>query len=274
MIHITLDERIQLEDFLIDRHWVPGNHPNTWVQIRWNGVEKMDMPYFFLAVEQRSEDVFEVGGIGISGTWNEDEIRTHLVDVLRAGTEYGIRLNYETYLKKLGIEGAAGHAINLLRIGNGDLEVPTPPESLTRSVFFENAQGWCQFKWKGGSTIHITVAVHCEDADGYGTYSGFLNSHHGHNAVLTDIRGDTFPYGLFSDRRQRERSTTSQSASDIPGDPAGSGAGVSSVDEGDNFESVPPAGVSGLSEEVLLEVRGEPRGDETVDAPGSGECDS
>jgi hypothetical protein len=265
VIFITDAEKLQLEEFLIERQWKSGTTPDTWIQFRWRGDEMADMPYFFLATERKSEDVHEVGGMGIGETWGDEEISTHLTDILRAGTDYGSRLNVERYLSRLGIEGAQGHAINVLRAVYGDLEVPPPPAPLRRTVFYDakDGYGWAQFTWKGGKTIHVTTSVHCVDAQGYSTYSGYLTTCHGGEIP--------FPNGIFGGKAYNELNRQNH----IPRsghDRRTGGFGV--LGEGDYFEPIADAGVPGLPEEVLLEVRGEPGSGPSSDEPGSGERDA
>jgi len=261
MIYLTFEERVQLDEHLIARQWVPGNHPNTWIQMKYNSDEKLDMPYFFLAIEKKSEEVFEVGGVGIGDSWEEEEIRIHLLDVLCSGTDYGSRMNLEHYLQHIGVANAAAHALGLLKAYYGDVEIPSPPEVQERTVFFDAAQGWVNFKWRGGHTIHVTVAVHCADADGYGTYSGHLTSSHGGPAVIQDQRHPalSFPHGLFSDRRDLD---TLKQRLGIP-DP-----------NTHQPQPIPVATLPGLPEEVLLEVCGESGTGQSPDQPGSGERDA
>jgi len=263
VIFITDAEKLQLEEFLIDRQWKSGTAVDTWIQFRWRGSEGIDMPYFFLATERRSEDVFEVGGMGIGETWGEDEIITHLTDILKAGTDYGSRLNVERYLTKLGVEGAQGHAINVLRAVYGDLEVPPPPAPLIRTLFYDakDGYGWVQFTWKGGETIHVTTSVHSVDCDGYSTYSGHLRSCHG--AAIP------FPNGIFGGKSGTRKQNHLFGPSHGVGE-----ASRSRVGEGDNAQSEPHADLQGLPEEVLLEVRGESRGGPSSNEPGGGERDS
>jgi hypothetical protein len=265
VIFITDAEKLQLEEFLIDRQWKPGTSVDTWIQFRWRGSEGVDMPYFFLAAERRSDDVFEVGGMGIGETWGEDEIQTHLTDILKAGTDYGSRLNVERYLAKLGIEGAQGHAINVLRAVYGDLEIPIPPAPLKRTLFYDakDGYGWSQYTWKGGKTIHVTTSIRSVDADGYSTYSGYLTVCHGGEIP--------FPNGIFGGRAYN--ALTGQNNVPLTGygvREARSGG----LGEGHNVESEPHADLPRLPEEVLLEVRGESRGGPSSHEPGSGECDS
>jgi hypothetical protein len=266
MIFITDAEKLQLEEFLIDRQWKPGTSQDTWIQFRWKGSEELDLPYFFLATERRGDDVFEVGGMGVGdNTWSDEEVQTHLTDILKAGTDYGARLNVERYLAKLGVEGAQGHAINVLRAVYGDLEVPAPPAPLKRTLFYDakDGYGWVQFTWKGGESIHVVTSVRSVDADGYSTYSGYLRSCAG-NAI-------PFPNGIFGGRAYN--ALTGQNNVPL------TGYGVrevsrGSLGEGHNVEPIPHADLPRLPEEVLLEVRGESRGGPTSNEPGSGERDS
>jgi len=270
VIFITYVEFLQLEDHVSTRSlWSPGSHPGTWVQSK--RIADGDFPHFFLATERKSEDVVEVAGMGIGETWNDDEIKRHLIDILRSGTDYGTRINIERYLEKLGVAGSQGHAGNLLRVVYGEVEVPALLEAIDRTFFFADQPGWMQLKWRGGETIQVIVSVYDFEHDGYVIGTGNIRGCYGADAVVRNhsLPGSPidYPYGFFPDRRKRDASVRS---TDMGTSPGGGNSALPSVGGGDSPQPVTNPGLPELPTEVLLEVRGEPGAGEDRVEPGSG----